>query len=349
MMEALKKYEAVQPVIERCNSMVLDILESSRIREARIAAESFNNGGKRLRPMLMLLASMASNGSRVGQASTSLIELAAAVELVHLATLFHDDVIDEVESRRMVLSARAKYGNYISVLAGDYVLSEALLLAQRSGVSAAMPDFLQTIRVLVSGESRETNHQFDFDMDETTYFDIISEKSAALFALSCKVGGMTGRSGRAEALGEFGWNLGMAFQMIDDLDDMVGLTNGSMDCDLKNGYLALPVIHVLAGLRDAHRDQLVDLIRNGDFTPDDERWIVALCTDHGAILHTRNEIDARLDRARETLVDFDQNEGMKMLQSILTDLKAYSDGQVADFAAVLNRRPGDTSPRRGAA
>ncbi len=348
MKEALKKYEAVQPVIERCNQKVLDVLKTSQIREARIAAESFGNGGKRLRPMLMFLAAVASNGSRIGHASKSLIELAAAVELVHLATLFHDDVIDEVESRRMVLSARVKYGNYISVLAGDYVLSEALLLAHRSGVSAAMPEFLRTIQILVSGESRETNHQFDLDIDEATYFDIISEKSAALFALSCKIGGMTEQSDRAEAMGEFGWNLGMAFQMIDDLDDMVGLTNGSLDCDLKNGYIALPVIHVLADLQDGHRDRLVDMLRSGDFTPDDERQILTICTDHGGMRRTRDEIESRLDRARESLADFDQNEGRKMLEGILTDLKTYSDGQLADFAAVLNRRGGDKT-RRGAA
>jgi len=347
MLEALKKYEVMQPLIERCNNAVLDVLGSSRIREAQIAAESFKNGGKRLRPMLMILSSMASNGSHRGQVPTSLIELAAAVELIHLATLFHDDVIDEVESRRMKISARAKYGNFVSVLAGDYVLSEALLLVHQSGVHSTMPDFLKTIRILVSGESRETNHKFDFDMDEATYNDIISEKSASLFALSCKAGGMTNQSERAQALGQYGWHLGMAFQMIDDLDDMIGLTNGSMDCDLENGYLALPVIRVLTNLQDGHREQLVELIQRGELTGDDERMIVTLCADHGGIQHTKNEIRRHLDLARETIAEFDQKEGAEMLRNILTDLNTYCDGQISSFSDIVG--PPTSDVRRGAA
>jgi geranylgeranyl pyrophosphate synthase len=338
MMEALKKYEPMQSEIERCNAMVLTILESSRVREARIAAESFKNGGKRLRPMLMILSSMASNGSSRNHVPDSLIQLASAVELVHLATLFHDDVIDEVESRRTRLSARVKYGNFVSVLAGDYVLTEALLLVQRSGAHHTMPEFLETIRVLVSGESLETNHKFDFGMSEQDYFDIISEKSASLFALSCKVGAMSIHSDRSVALGDFGWNLGMAFQMIDDLDDMLGITNGSMDCDLKNGYLALPVIRLLSALDGPGREELIDLIRLGEFGPEEETRLAMLCTEHGGLQHARKEIGSHLDRAKQNLERFDTNGGAEMLRSIVSDLQSYADGQVRGFYGVAKGR-----------
>ena len=334
MLDRLRKYESVQPLIERCNRMVLDVLATSEIREAKIAAESFKNGGKRLRPMLMMLASMATNG-RSG-IDRPVVQLAAAVELIHLATLFHDDVIDEVESRRMSMSARAKYGNFVSVLAGDYVLSEALLLVQRSGEHHTMPDFLRTIRVLVSGESRETNHKFDFDMSESTYHDIISEKSASLFFLSCKAGAMVHHSPHADALGDFGWNLGMAFQMIDDLDDMLGLTNGSMDCDLANGYLALPVIHLLSG--GEHRDRLVDMIKTGEFSEDDEREIVGLCVESGAFRRAKKTIDRRLDDAGEKLSGLESNPAVSMLQDILTDLRDYARGQVKGLSTIADGR-----------
>ena len=349
MLEALKKYESMQPVIKRCNDMVLDVLAASEIREAKIAAESFKNGGKRLRPMLMILSSMASNGSDRGQVPKPVIQLAAAVELVHLATLFHDDVIDEVESRRMRMSARVKYGNFVSVLAGDYVLSEALLLVHRSGEHRTMPDFLQTIRVLVSGESQETNHKFDFEMNESTYYDIIAEKSASLFALSCKAGAMVNESKHAEALGSFGWNLGMAFQMIDDLDDMLGLTNGSMDCDLANGYLSLPVIRLLGNLKDGHRSRLVELIRSGEFTEQDERQIVGLCTDDGAIEYTNMEIDRRLDTAGEQIARLAPNDGAEMLHAILSDLKRYADNQVRVLSDLVETRDGRPTGAAGAA
>jgi geranylgeranyl pyrophosphate synthase len=333
MLQALEKYESMQELVERCNRMVLETLGRSNVREARIASESFQNGGKRLRPMLTILSSMAPKGGR--DVSDSLIQLAAAVELIHLATLFHDDVIDEVEQRRQRVSARVKYGNYVSVLAGDYALSEALLLAQNSGETATMPEFLRTVRVLVSGESRETAHSFDFDMSEATYFEIISEKSASLFALSCKVGGITTAPEYADVLGHLGWNLGMAFQMIDDLDDMLPL-NGSADCDLANGYLALPVLHVLA--RDGRDGRLVEMIRRGAFSEADQRLIVRLCREHGGIEHTRAAIDRHLQQAAAALDPFEAGDARTMLENVLLDLGEYAAAQVTGFDRVSRAR-----------
>ena len=289
MIHGLKKYESLTSVIDRCNDRVLEILAESSIREAKIASESFKNGGKRLRPALMVLCYMVPKNTALDQVPSSIIQLAAAVELIHLATLFHDDVIDEVETRRTKVSARAKYGNYASVLAGDFVLAEALLLVQRSGFDHTLPEFLKTIRALVRGESQETIHKFDFDLSEGLYNEIISEKSASLFALSCKAGGMSLRSEHTDLLSQFGWSLGMAFQMIDDLDDMLDLPHG-MDCDLKNGYFALPLIHTLSSLQDGYRDELIDTIRRGEFTAEDERNIVNICIDHGGIQYSHDEI-----------------------------------------------------------
>jgi geranylgeranyl pyrophosphate synthase len=322
----------MRELIDRCNAVVLGTLSASNIREAKIASESFKNGGKRLRPMLAILASMVPKGVSRDEVPSALIELAAAIELIHLATLFHDDVIDEVEERRAKLSARAKYGNYISVLAGDYALSEALLLVHRSGRNEAMPEFLRTIRVLVSGESRETNHKFDFDINEAAYYEIISEKSASLFALSCKVGGMLTGSELADVLGHLGWNLGMAFQMIDDLDDMIDAPEGSTDCDLKNGYLALPIIHTLGDLRDGHREALLDIIRRGEFNDEDQRRIIMACTDRGGFRHAKSEIDKHLDRAVQALGHFDPSEARTMLEQIINDLGIYSAAQVEEFS-----------------
>lgn len=341
MIEALNKYESLSSVIGRCNDVVLEVLAAGAIREARIAAESFRNGGKRLRPALMILSSMASNGSTTKEVPTSLVELAGAVELVHLATLFHDDVIDEVETRRAKLSARAKYGNYISVLAGDYVLAEALLLVNRSGLHHTLPEFLRTIRVLVRGESRETNHKYDFDMNDAAYYEIISEKSASLFSLSCKVGGMSHGSDYTDVLGHFGWNLGMAFQMIDDLDDMLELPAGNADCDLKNGYIALPVIHVLGSVRDGHRESLVELIRGGAFTTEDEMEIAFLCARHGGIQHAHEEIRRHLDRAREYVEPLRDGDAKALLGAIVSDLGSYADAQVAEYLRLASAR---TSP-----
>lgn len=340
MLHALGKYDSLSSVIDRCNSRVLEIIQAATIREARIAAESFENGGKRLRPALMILCSALPDGRRIEEVDAGTIDLAAAVELIHLATLFHDDVIDEVETRRAKASARTTYGNYASVLAGDFVLAEALLLVQKSGHAHTMPEFLRTIRVLVHGESRESLHKFDFDINEAVYYEIISEKSASLFALSCKAGGLGRRSEYADLLGHFGWNLGMAFQMIDDLDDMLDLPRGMSDCDLKNGYLALPVIRTLGSLRDGYREELIGMIRAGDFTTENQRRIVGICRDQGGFELAAAEVRKHLDRASEATARFTQGgEARALLDAIILDLGAYSELQMSELDAFAGTGP----------
>lgn len=334
MLYELNKHEAMGSLIEKCNTRVLDVLESSNVREAKIAAESFQNGGKRLRPMLMILSSLAPTSASLESVRGPLLDLAAAVELIHLSSLFHDDVIDEVETRRTGLSARAKYGNHASVLAGDFVLAEALLLVQRSEFNHTMPEFLRTVRVLVQGESRETLHKFDFAINEAVYYEIISEKSASLFSLSCKVGGMSQHSEYSDLLGHFGWNLGMAFQMIDDLDDMLDLPRGMDDCDLKNGYLALALIRSLKKLRDGHREEIIEMIRSGDFNLENERRIVAVCRENGGFEFAAAEINKHLERARDTVDRFPVGgEARDLLETVLSDLGTYSEMQMNEFLA----------------
>ncbi len=335
MIQALKKYDVLTDVIDRCNRVVLDTLSRQTIQEASIAIESFNNGGKRLRPALMIMSSMVPDGRGFDDIEPELIELAGAVELVHLATLFHDDVIDEVDHRRTKASARIKYGNYVSVLSGDFALAEALEMVQRSGHPEVMPEFIRTLRVLVRGESLETTHKYDYDLTEAQYFDIISEKSASLFALSCKIGGMYRGIQYADTLGHFGWSLGMAFQMIDDLDDLLDNPNRSYDCDLRNGYIALPMIRVLNGLQDGNRDRLVDIIEKADFGPENERLIVSLCLEHGAIDGTHQEIHRHLDRAASRLERFGESAARELLYGVVGDLKAYADNQVANFTSFV--------------
>lgn len=333
MIQALKKYDALRDVVERCNTMVIDRIRENSIQEAGIALESFNNGGKRLRPILLVLSAKAHNGGALDDVNDCLIRLAGAIELVHLATLFHDDVIDQVDTRRSKLSARLKYGNYASVLTGDFALAEALDLVHRSGVAPAMPEFIRTLRVLVRGESLETAHKFDFALKEAQYYEIISEKSASLFALSCKAGALASGSDLADTLGHFGWNLGMAFQMIDDLDDMLDNPQRSYDCDLRNGYLALPVIRVLDALKDGHRERLVRVITDADFSAETERYIVDLCMEFGGISQTHQAIARHLDRAAETVTRFAASQARDLLSGVCVDLRVYADQQIENFAS----------------
>ena len=335
MMHALKKHDVLLEIVERCNAVVVERIKENTHSEADIALESFNNGGKRLRPILLVLAAKAPAARPLEPIDDALIRLAGAVELVHLATLFHDDVIDQVDTRRAKLSARLKYGNYASVLTGDFALAEALELVQRSGVAPVMPEFIRTLRVLVRGESLETSHKYNFGLSEAQYYEIISEKSASLFALSCKAGALASGGEYADALGHFGWNLGMAFQMIDDLDDMLDTPQHSYDCDLRNGYLSLPLIRVLDALKDGHRERLVRIIEQADFTPVTERYIVELCMEYGAIAQTHNAIGRHLERADETLARFSPSTARELLGGIVSELRGYASEQTRNFTAFL--------------
>jgi octaprenyl-diphosphate synthase len=196
-----------------------------------------------------------------------------------------------------------------------------------------MPEFIRTLRVLVRGESLETAHKFDFGLKEAQYYEIISEKSASLFALSCKAGALAGGSDLADMLGHFGWNLGMAFQMIDDLDDMLDNPQRSYDCDLRNGYLALPVIRVLEALKDGHRERLVRVIEGAEYSPESERYIVDLCMEYGGIAQTHQAIVRHLDRAAETTTRFSASPARDLLAGVCQDLHAYADRQVENFAS----------------
>jgi len=335
MMHALKKHGVMLDIVERCNAAVVERIKDNVHSEANIALESFNNGGKRLRPILLVLAAKAPGAQPLEPIEDSLIRLAGAVELVHLATLFHDDVIDQVDTRRTKLSARLKYGNYASVLTGDFALAEALELVHRSGVAGAMPEFIRTLRVLVRGESLETSHKYNYALSEAQYYEIISEKSASLFALSCKAGALASGGEYADALGHFGWNLGMAFQMIDDLDDMLDTPQRSYDCDLRNGYMALPMIRVLDSLKDGHRERLIQIIESAEFTPETERYIVELCMEYGTLAQTHAAIDRHLERAAEALARFSHSVSRELLSGIVTELRGYAAEQTRNFQSFL--------------
>jgi octaprenyl-diphosphate synthase len=335
MMQALKKHDVLIDIVDRCNAVVVERIKDNTHAEANIALESFNNGGKRLRPILLVLAAKAPGARELEPIEDTLIRLAGAVELVHLATLFHDDVIDQVDTRRAKLSARLKYGNYASVLTGDFALAEALELVHRSGVPQVMPEFIRTLRVLVRGESLETSNKHNYALTEAQYYEIISEKSASLFALSCKAGALASGGEYADALGHFGWNLGMAFQMIDDLDDMLDSPQRSYDCDLRNGYLALPLIRVLDALKDGHRERLVRIIEEAEFTPATERYIVELCMEYGALAQTHAAVDRHLERAGETLARFSPSASRELLAGIVSELRGYASEQTRNFNEFL--------------
>ena len=216
---------------------------------ADVATHLIGAGGKRLRPTLTLCSSYASTHGSTHAASADALTGAVACELVHLGSLYHDDVIDEAETRRGVPSVNARWSNIVAILAGDFLLARASSLAASLGADVASL-LAATIGELCRGQVLELQHLFDVDRSEEDYASAIEGKTAALFATSCRIGGMVSGVGDAtlDALTRFGRHLGMCFQIVDDVldlsstDDALGKHAGQ---DLLEGIYTLPVIYML--------------------------------------------------------------------------------------------------------
>ena len=226
------------------------------------AKHLFDAGGKRVRPMALLLAHAC--WSPVDEKARG---LAAAAELVHMATLLHDDVIDDGDQRRGRPTSRRVWGNAVSVLAGDLLLVEALRLGS-GAAPATWQELVATLGRLVDGEVVQLRGRLAVSLDEATYFEIVRGKTASLFEWALRAGAREGGAPEAavDALGAFGGHLGVAFQLVDDVLDYDGdaaATGKSMLADLGEGKVTLPLIHAAAHDAEAFASLVAD-VRGGD-------------------------------------------------------------------------------------
>ena len=220
-------------------------------------------GGKRVRPVTTLLVARACKGD-VARA----VPLAAAVELLHSATLLHDDVIDEGDERRGRPASRVLWGNLVSVLSGDLLLTSALELVHESGIEGAIPDMLSTMQRLIAGEVAQLKARGREDLGIDGYLEIARGKTAALFSNACRAGARVGRMPPAmiEAMGQFGEHVGIAFQIVDDVLDLEGIPHEvgkRLGHDLAEGKTTLPLALALKHDAEALRPLLI-AARAGD-------------------------------------------------------------------------------------
>jgi octaprenyl-diphosphate synthase len=199
-------------------------------------------GGKRVRPLALLLSSAC-----FGPIPEAARELAVVAELVHLATLLHDDVVDDAPERRGKPAARVLWGNAVSVLAGDLLLTHALERTSAVAPRAVLADLFATLRRLVDGEIVQLRGRTELDPRQATYFTIVQDKTASLFGWAARAGAAIAGAPEplVQALGDFGAHVGVAFQLVDDLLDYEGdpaLMGKDLHADLREGKLTLPLI-----------------------------------------------------------------------------------------------------------
>ena len=211
--------------------------------------------GKMLRPSLVLASALVCSKHRTSDPEESSIDeshrtVAAVIEMIHMATLVHDDVLDEAEMRRQGRTVNDLAGNETAVMLGDYLFSHAYHLVSGLELPAIARVLCEATNTVCEGELLQLANRNNWELDESTYFEIIDRKTAALCAVSCRVGAMLSHSPEkhAQAMWEYGRNLGLAFQIIDDLLDLTGdprVVGKSLGRDLYKGKLTLPLIHHL--------------------------------------------------------------------------------------------------------
>jgi octaprenyl-diphosphate synthase len=226
------------------------------------AVHLLDAGGKRVRPLTVLLSAAC-----FGPVPAAARDLAVVAELVHLATLLHDDVIDDGQERRGRPTPRRIWGNAVSILAGDLLLTHALERTSAAAPPAVLADLFATLRRLVDGEVVQLRGRVVLDPQEDVYFRIVRDKTASLFAWAARAGAtIAGASpDAAAALGDYGTHLGVAFQLVDDVLDYAGdprATGKALLGDLTEGKLTLPLIRALAAAPPLASD--VEAVRAGD-------------------------------------------------------------------------------------
>jgi octaprenyl-diphosphate synthase len=257
------------------------------------------SGGKRFRPMLLAAsARMAGVGDGAGQPHPSIAMLGCVIEYIHTATLLHDDVVDEGEVRRGQDAARTVWGNAGSVLVGDYLYARALALSVGIGNLEVVGELTQAVERMSEGEVFQLSVCGDMRIVEKDYIRIVDLKTAALMRAACVVGGMLGNvtPEQIEALGSYGENVGIAFQVADDTLDYqadASVFGKSLGVDLKEGKITLPLLYTLQRCDTLERERLTDIIAmDAEPSEDDLAFTLGLMDSYGAI-------DDAHQRARE--------------------------------------------------
>ncbi len=270
-------------------------------------------GGKRARPLALLLSTAC-----FGTIPPWARQLAVVAELIHSATLLHDDVIDDGMERRGAATARRLWGNAMSVIAGDLLLVHGLERTLKYAPEA-MPDLLVALRQLVDGEVLQLRCRTELDLSEETYERIVHDKTASLFIWATRTGARLGGANLDEQarMGEFGEHIGMAFQLVDDVLDYVGEATGkTLLSDLREGKTTLPL--VLAVRRVPRLFELVRALHAGEPIPIDE--ISRLVVDSGACEEVRERAARGTERALAALRRIGRSPARLLLEQVAQEL-----------------------------
>lgn len=282
------------------------------------------SGGKRLRPTLVLLSCQL-----FGEPNEAAIAMAAVVEMVHTATLVHDDVIDEAQTRRSQPSVNVLFGNQTSVLSGDWLYMQAFQIALRSRNFRVLDLLIGLTQLMVEGELLQLQRLGRLEVSEADYMELIDRKTASLFNVCARLGAMAGGAGEADEakLGEFAWNLGIAFQLVDDVLDYTSrekVLGKPVGNDLKEGKVTLPLIYALQDATAAERAQVETVLRERNYEKVSFATILEIVTRYRGVERAMERATMFTERSRVLIHQFPESPFQRALVSV-TDLVTARD------------------------
>jgi octaprenyl-diphosphate synthase len=275
------------------------------------------SGGKRVRPSLLLMSNYAVGGNA---SSKNVVKLAVVMEMLHTATLVHDDIIDNADTRRNRASVNARFGNQTAVLMGDWLYMSAFETSLQER-SLEILDILTTLtRKMTEGELIQLTVLGRTDISEKDYFDILQRKTAYLFSACCEIGAILGKATKEQqiALRDYGMNLGIAFQLADDVldftaeEEVLGKASGA---DLLEGKLTLPLIL----LREKHPEIVKDLetiIQDGNYQNFSREKLLAMLNEENLLVETREKAYTYANKAKKNLEFLEISQYRKSLEEI---------------------------------
>jgi len=274
--------------------------------------------GKRLRPALVILSSKATLSHQPSAINHQLIKIATAIELIHIASLIHDDVIDHASLRHNKPTINSKYGQDVSIALGDYLYSLAFELLSHCGNSQILKCISSATKAMCGGELLQVCERDNLDLWKERYFLIVKKKTASLFVASCQAGAILGNAERIiqTTLKTYALNFGIAFQMVDDYLDLVGNTKdlGKLPGrDFQMGEITLPVLNLLTQTKDKNR--ILSLIKEQN-SPEAFRELRQSFINSSAYLKTKEDICFYLQKAKEVLKNLEDSYFKKSLSGL---------------------------------
>jgi octaprenyl-diphosphate synthase len=285
------------------------------------------SGGKRLRPSLLLLASKLIGGAEGG--GESAIHLGAVVEIIHAATLVHDDVIDDARTRRGRPSANVQWGNHTSVLAGDWLYMQAFQVALRERNFHVLDLLIGLTQMMVEGELLQLERIGRIEVTEADCMELVDRKTACLFSVCAKLGALVAGadSQTEERLGDYAWNLGMAFQLVDDLLDFTAhekVLGKPVGNDLREGKVTLPLVYALEQASVEERRRVETILRERNYERVPFPKILAMVERYQGIARVKERAQAFTEKARGIMSEFPDSPYQRALYSI-TELVTERD------------------------